>query len=385
MVESGITPGGKLKVLLVGNYNPDRQQSMQRYARELARGLSRNGADVTAIRPSVVFGKLSGSSPLLGKWLGYIDKYAIFFPLLFIRKSRYDIVHITDHANAVYARALNRDAVVVTCHDLFAVRGMLGLLPEHRPRSSGRMLQRLILAGLRRCPAIVCVSDATVLDVKAILKPDLLDMIPNAIADDLGTLPRQAAERSLVAARVSGPYFLHVGGNQFYKNRPGVVRVFDELAEHPDYSAHTLLLAGKAPDALLLSTIENARHRDRIRVLVSPDDTTVQALYALAEALLFLSTAEGFGWPIVEAQACGCVVVTTDRRPMSDVGGPATILVDPADAVTAADTIVRSMKDKADLLQKGLENAEQYRAERVYGQYLDFYRRVLEKSRIRGS
>jgi glycosyltransferase involved in cell wall biosynthesis len=371
--------------LLVGNYNPDQQQSMQRYARDLAHGLSRNGADVTTIKPPVIFGKLSGSSPSLGKWLGYIDKYAIFFPLLFIRKGQYDIVHITDHANAMYTHALNRDTVVVTCHDLFAVRGMLGLLPEHRPRSSGRVLQRLILAGLRQCPAIVCVSGATVQDVKAVLTPDLLDMIPNAIADDLGTLPRQAAERSLVAAGVAGPYFLHVGGNQFYKNRPGVVRVFDELAAHPNYSAHTLVLAGKAPDALLLSTIDSARHRNRIQVLVSPDDTTVQALYAQAEALLFLSTAEGFGWPIVEAQACGCVVVTTDRRPMSDVGGPATILVNPADAVTAADTIVRGMRDKADLRQKGLDNAERYRAERVYGQYLSFYRTVLEKSRILGS
>ena len=185
------------------------------------------------------------------------------------------------------------------------------------------MLQRLILAGLRRCPAIICVSDATVQDVSAILAPSMLKMIPNAITDDFGILPRRAAECSRPAAGIVGPYFLHVGGNQFYKNRPGVVRVFDELAAHPDYSAHTLVLAGKAPDELLMSTIDSARYRDRIRVLISPDDTTVQVLYAQAEALLFLSTAEGFGWPIVEAQACGCVVVTTDRRPMSDVGGPA--------------------------------------------------------------
>ena len=39
------------------------------------------------------------------------------------------------------------------------------------------------------------------------------------------------------------------------------------------------------------------------------------------------------------------------------------------------------MKDKADLRQKGLDNAERYRAKRIYGQYIDFYNRVLEKSR----
>ena len=53
------------------------------------------------------------------------------------------------------------------------------------------------------------------------------------------------------------------------------------------------------------------------------DARTMQAVYSRARALLFPSLAEGFGWPLVEAQACGCPVITTDEPPMNEVAGDA--------------------------------------------------------------
>ena len=57
--------------------------------------------------------------------------------------------------------------------------------------------------------------------------------------------------------------------------------------------------------------------------LTNVDNETLRALYSAAELLLFPSLEEGFGWPIVEAQACGCRVVTSQKAPMTEAGGDA--------------------------------------------------------------
>jgi glycosyltransferase involved in cell wall biosynthesis len=61
--------------------------------------------------------------------------------------------------------------------------------------------------------------------------------------------------------------------------------------------------------------------RGRVSFFQGLSEPTLQGAYSYAEALLFPSLAEGFGWPIIEAQACGCPVVTTDEPPMSEIGG----------------------------------------------------------------
>lgn len=76
------------------------------------------------------------------------------------------------------------------------------------------------------------------------------------------------------------------------------------LAADPAAAAATVQLSGVKADAL-------------------------QALYSAAAALLFPSWWEGFGWPVLEALACGCPVITTDRAPMSEVGGDAAIYLPP--------------------------------------------------------
>ena len=71
--------------------------------------------------------------------------------------------------------------------------------------------------------------------------------------------------------------------------------------------------------------------RDRVIELTNITNEDLRALYSKATALLFPSLREGFGWPIIEAQACGCPVFTSDRVPMTEVGGDAAIYLDPTD------------------------------------------------------
>ncbi len=67
-----------MKILLVGNYLPDRQESMQRFANMLQIGLVELGHEVRLIRPEPFFGRLRPSGNGLGKWLGYVDKFLLF-------------------------------------------------------------------------------------------------------------------------------------------------------------------------------------------------------------------------------------------------------------------------------------------------------------------
>jgi glycosyltransferase involved in cell wall biosynthesis len=79
--------------------------------------------------------------------------------------------------------------------------------------------------------------------------------------------------------------------------------------------------------------------REQLIVVNEPSHDLIEALYVSAQALLFPSLDEGFGWPIIEAQACGCPVITSDREPMRTIAGPAALLIDPDRLDEAAATI----------------------------------------------
>ena len=94
--------------------------------------------------------------------------------------------------------------------------------------------------------------------------------------------------------------------------------------------------------------------------------------------MLFPSVQEGFGWPLIEAQACGCPVFTSDLTPMNEIGGPGACYVDPHDPEAMANAIERAAGRFEEMRDLGLENASNYSAEKMVMSYLAAHRRVLE-------
>ena len=136
----------RARVLLVGNYLPDGQESMLRFARMMLDGLRSSGREAELVSPGVFFGRWLPSTHGLGKWLAYLDKF-VLFPWTLRRRVRTlgpgGVVQICDHSNAMYAPAAASAGhpVLVVCHDLGAVRGALGEDTDvtalaHGPRSS---------------------------------------------------------------------------------------------------------------------------------------------------------------------------------------------------------------------------------------------------------
>jgi glycosyltransferase involved in cell wall biosynthesis len=330
-----------MKILLVANYIPDGQQSMQRYAALLEHGLTRAGHEVRVVRPTPRAGR-AGLPRRTAKWAGYVDKFVLFAHEFRKALPWADIVHICDHSNAVYMKYVGSRPHVVTCHDLLAVRSALGEIPEHRTRWSGRRLQRMIVDGLARARNIVCVSDATRAEVLRILPSAerRVTRVYNALNYPYRPMDSENTLRHLrtMEILVDQPFLLHVGGNQWYKNRAGVLAIFAHIrARRPDLS---LIMVGK-PWTTEMRRIAMSHDLDGSALeITGASEEDLRALYSRAEALLFPSLQEGFGWPIAEALACGCPVVTSNRAPMTEVGGDMATYIDPLDHEAAAASVI---------------------------------------------
>lgn len=107
----------------------------------------------------------------------------------------------------------------------------------------------------------------------------------------------------------------------------------------------------------------------------------VSRKYIDADLVVFCSTYEGFGMPIIEANATGRPVVTSDLEPMKSVAGGAACLVDPFDVGSIRAGITKVIQDGAyreDLVRRGLENAKRYSAKTIAASYQAIYDEVLE-------
>lgn len=368
-------------VLLIGNYALDQQHSMQRFGELMLAGLRTAGIETILVRPAPAFGKLLGPRGV-GKWLAYVDKYILFpFRLRGELSRRPAIVHICDHSNATYVPHNRTAPFVVTCHDLLAVRGGLGEETDSPASFTGRFLQRSILRGLRRADAIACVSKATATDAERLVRSRRIDIVPLALNFDYRKI--SAAEAREVLQRLPNfdvdlPFVLHVGSNLRRKNREGVLRIF---ARGRDKWNGRLVLAGEPLAPELTALVKQLGVLDRVVQINNPTPEILRALYNNAIALLFPSRFEGFGWPIIEAQACGCPVLCPNTGPMPEAAGDAGLYHAVEDEEGfAADLLRLTNPDaRARWSERSLQNAQRFSRDRMIARYIDIYRELGAK------
>lgn len=344
------TAGAAPHVVLIGNYEPDRQQSMLRFARSLRAALAAAGASVELIQPERRYGPAVNPHRGLGKWLAYVDKF-ILFPRLLRRRvaaarvsGRPVVFHICDHSNATLLSSLRGARTSVTCHDMLAILGALGLDPWCPASGMGKRLQSAILRGLRHAGAAACDSTHTRQDFERLTGragDPLVRTILLPLNDAVGpALPRPAASfvQEALPQLAGRPYLLHVGSGLPRKNRIALVHVLAHA------SARTwpgcVVFAGEPAGGDLLDAARAAGLADRVFSVAGPSPQLLRALYEAAHALLFPSHGEGFGYPILEAQACGCPVICSDTTSLPEVGGEGARYHDVADHEGMAQTVL---------------------------------------------
>ena len=377
------------EVLIVGNYVPDGQESMLRFARMLETGLRAQGVAVDTVAPRAGFGRWRPGNGGLGKWLAYLDKYLVF-PWQLRRRVRRlgpgGIVHVADHSNAMYTRAAKSagHAVAVTCHDLGAVRGALGEATDCPASRLGRVLQRWIARSLGEADVLPCVSEATRRDVQRLIRrPDgtavHAPVILNGLNVPYGKIAADVARQRLAKPCSTGPvadkpFVLNVGSGLSRKNRAGVLSIF--AASRARWPDGWLVFAGEALTEPELALARQLNVVERVAQVVKPSDQILEALYNRAVCLLFPSKFEGFGWPVVEAQSCGCPVLCSEAGALGEVAGGGAFVRDWRDEEAFSAELVRLAHDAAARerwANLGKINAERFRTEKMVERYRNLY------------
>jgi len=347
----------------------------------MLQGLVAAGVPAEITAPDPIFGKLFGADNFVGKWLAYIDKFVLFPRKLRKRVAQRPVViHISDHSNAMYANKVSGTPTVVTCHDLIAVRSALGE-ELHCPVSfTGKLLQRWILRSLCHADALVCVSNATRADAKRLISCD--GPSPKLEVANLGlSYHFRKLSQSEAMARLKNipdlrfPFVLHVGSNLPRKNREGVLRIF---AQNRDKWDARLVFAGGPLDVTQLSIANELGIAERVIQIREASDELLEGLYNCAIALVYPSFSEGFGWPIIEAQACGCPVVCSNLAPLPEAAGDAGLFHDVNDGPGFAADLLRlnDPAERAPWSEKSLRNAERFSTQKMISRYIDIYRSI---------
>ncbi|MDB5732347.1 MAG: hypothetical protein JWQ03_2242 [Variovorax sp.] len=377
-----------MKILLVGNSLRDGQVSMLAFARVLQKELTARGIEVRLVHPPAILGKFA-KRDFTSKWLGYLDKFALYPARLRREAAWANIVHVCDHSNAMYVRRALGSAILVTCHDVIAIQAALGMIPGWKVSKTGYLFQWLIRRGLGRADQICCSSERTREDLLTlgIAPSERVSTLWNGLNDDFSPVEPDVAAAALAPLGVTPgtPYLLHVGTDLARKNRFTVLRAFAALAAdaraQQQWPGLQLVFVGPPLNNEMQAFATSAGLQNRILVLKDLDSHQLRSIYSAALAFLFPSTSEGFGWPLIEAQACGCPVITSDLSPMNQIGGDAALYVQPFDH----DAIARCLLDNVDrwpeFSRKSITNAARFSTSDMVNKYIAAYEALLKQSK----
>lgn len=377
-----------MKICFVGNYDPDRQESMNRFTEWLRQAVTKKSEQAEVLHPKAVMINLVGRNSPLAKWLGYIDKFILFPAYLRIHarlsRNKHVIYHVVDHSNAVYANCLPANRTLLTCHDVLAIRDGFGD-PNAWCKSTptGKLLQRWILKHLQKCPHIVFVSSATHDDYlrlpflgKNRKKPQLRNVIHNGLNNGFTNVPREEALEILERNNIhlTTPFIFHIGSSLPRKNRIGILKAFEQF--QTTHSSYQMVFAGASFSLQEQQTFKESGFKETQFLNVGRvSHDVLNALYSLAFAFVFPSFSEGFGWPIIEAQASGCPVIYANRTSLPEVAGDSGISCDPVSPKSICEALLQLIEPgvRDQMILSGCENIKRFNSQNTSDRYLEMY------------
>lgn len=297
------------------------------------------------------------NSHLSNRWLNFRTAIGLGRPLDQLMGGG-DVVWLP---NFNYATVSSAVPYVLTIHDLAFMR-MPELYDWH-----GRLWHKIL--GVKKlaqkAAAIITPSQSTAEDVQELLKvpAEKIKVIPSGVAINQPAIDWVEVKRKY---HLSDNFILYVGTIEPRKNIEAVVAAFDQLLKgNNNYRQWQLVLAGPWgwKTQLIKQQIAISGYKEQIKVLGYILDSERQALYKQARVLMWPSWYEGFGFPVLEAFAAGCPVITSATSALFEVAGDAAVLVRPYDQAGLNQALQQVLSDerlREDLKNRGLTRAQQF-------------------------
>ncbi len=276
--------------------------------------------------------------------------------------------------NVNFAAFSKTSKVVVTVHDLSFLRHPELFDLKHRLWHSLSAPHKL----LRRADHLIAVSEHTSRDLTELLgiAPEKISVIHEGVHPDFATPPNsQECERVREKYNLPDDYLLFVGTLEPRKNIDSIIAAL--TPEMPP-----LVIAGKK--GWKYGPIFEAARRTRgaVRFLEYVDAADKPALYAQARIFVWPSLYEGFGLPILEAQAMGVPVITGAHSSLLEVAGDAALLVNPDHIHEIQSALTQLLADatlRDSLVSKGYANVKRFSWERAAQQTLQVFEHLIQK------
>jgi glycosyltransferase involved in cell wall biosynthesis len=316
-----------------------------------------------------------------------IRKDALLFPFVYgplpvwLAARRASLLHIT---NSWYAHVvpLIPKPVVVTCHDLIQLEDALSDHNDLKPHR--RFHARATFAGMLKAESVVCDSQAIAAKV-AHRAPQIagrLHVIHPGISDVF--TPGLAQASVFHELGIRPPYVLYVGSEQSRKNLDRLVAAIALVREH--LSIVQFVKVGQSQTdkgrASLLDSLERESLSDSTVILDQISDDELRTLYRGAAVTVLPSLREGFGFPALEAMACGSPVIVSNRDSLPQLVGDDALVIDPLHIRQMAQAIERVVFDQAlqaTLRAKGLKRASLFSWKKAANQYEEIYTKAVQK------
>jgi glycosyltransferase involved in cell wall biosynthesis len=277
--------------------------------------------------------------------------------------------------------------VITTVHDLIPL-----IMPEYRSSLAVRAYMGLATWAARHSQFIIAVSQSAANDIQQLLRiPETrFRVIYNAVSGFFQ--PISKPEYDPVARRLSLPkrYLLYLGGFDRRKNVPELLQAFRNIRQQ--IPTTLLVIAGRLPVHDTAFTPDPRRLVNELGLVESVlflDEVTDEdkpAIYCGALALVFPSSYEGFGLPVLEALTCGTPTILSANSSLREVGGEGALYVPTGDITALSQAMLRLCQEpdfRQQLAQAGSAQAQRFSWADSAKQTLAVYQRVLEKSGAR--
>lgn len=254
---------------------------------------------------------------------------------------------------------------IITFHDLSFVH-----FPEFYPlRKRIWHWQQDYKRQAMNADALIAVSEFTKQDLVRTLgiEPQKIHVVHSGINPWYKRLPEndKAKAQFIKEHGIVKPFLLFAGTLEPRKNISGIIKAFDVVKEDPFNRELQLIIVGKR--GWLCDTIfkdaKNAKWAKDIIFWGEASYEDLRMLYNLTEAFIYPSFFEGFGFPPLEAEACGAPVITSNRSSLPEIMNGSALLVDPwktEELIYAISLLLKNDTIKETLRARGFENAKRF-------------------------